>query len=142
MTKRLMPAAAGVVLSLSLGVSCGVRAGNVVLIPAGFKGWVILRYGLSAEPALEHEGVKTLVKVPGSGSLSTSSDRSNGYGIDDYYFVGPDGNRAKISSDTDGCKEQEPCVQQFEFVTSPAKTTIFFVGQRQDLPRYPKPKVP
>ena len=93
-------------------------------------------------PALGYEGAKTLVKVPDSGSVSTSSDRPDGYGIDDYYFVGPNGNRVKVLSDADGCKAQEPCIQQFEFVTSPVKVTTFFVGQKQDLPRYPKPKVP
>ena len=141
MTERFLPAVAAV-FALTVATSCGVRAGNVVLIPTGFEGWVVVRYDVAGAPALDHEGAKTLVRVPDSGSVSTGSDRSNGYGIDDYYFVGPDGNRVKIQSDAEGCKEQEPCVQQFEFVTSPAKVTTFFIGPKQDLARYPKPKVP
>lgn len=125
------------------GVSCGVRAGNITLIPDGFEGWVVIRYQVPGEPSLGREGAKTIVKVPASGSLITNSDRPNGYGIDEYYFVGADGKRVPIQNEAEGCKRQDaPCVQQFEFVTSPIKATMFFVGQKPDFGRYPKPKVP
>lgn len=131
-----------IVLTIVVGVGCGVRAGNVVLIPMGFEGWVVIRYDMPGEPAFDHEGAKTLVKVSQSGSLSTSSDRPNGYGVDEYYFVGADGQRVRIQSDAEGCKDQDPCIQQFEFITSPVKATLFFVGKKQDLSKHPKPKVP
>ena len=131
-----------IVLPIVAGVGCGVRAGNVVLIPMGFEGWVVIRYDIPSEPAFIREGVKTVIKVPASGSLSTSSERPNGYGIDEYYFVGADEKRVRVQSDFEGCKEQDPCIQQFEFVTSPTTVSVFFIGNKQDLSRYPKPKVP
>jgi hypothetical protein len=131
-----------IVLTIVMVAACGVRAGNVILIPMGFEGWVVIRYDMPGEPAFDHEGVKTLVKVPQSGSLSTSSDRQNGYGVDEYYFVGANGQRVRIQSDAEGCRDQEPCIQQFEFITSPTKETVFFVGKKQDLATHPKPNVP
>lgn len=129
-------------LAVVAGVGCGVRAGNVVLIPMGFEGWVVIRYQVPNAPSFDHEGVKTLVKVPESGSLSSSSDRPNGYGVDEYYFVAGDGRRVRIQSDVEGCKDPAPCVQQFEFITGPIKATLFFVGKKADLSQYPKPRVP
>lgn len=129
-------------LAVVVGVGCGVRAGNVVLIPTGFEGWVVIRYQIPNAPSFDHEGAKTLVKVPESGSLSSSSDRPNGYGVDEYYFVAGDGQRVRIQSDAEGCNDPAPCIQQFEFITSPIKATLFFVGKKQDLPQHPKPKVP
>jgi len=124
-------------------VACGVRAGNIVLIPSGFEGWVVIRYEVPGESSLGREGAKTMLRVPVSGSLITSSDMPRGYGIDEYYFVGADGKRTPIQNEPEGCKDQDvPCVQQFEFVTSPVKVTIFFVGKKPNLARYPKPKVP
>ena len=110
--------------------------------PDGFEGWVVIRYDIPGEPAFDREGAKTLVKVPKSGSLSTSSDSANGYGIDEYYLVAADGQRVRVPSEAEGCKDQDPCVQQFEFITSPIKATLFFVGKKQDVSQYPKPKVP
>jgi hypothetical protein len=100
-----------IVLTIMVAVACGVRAGNVVLIPMGFEGWVVIRYDMPGEPAFAHEGAKTLVKVPQQGSLSTSSDRPNGYGLDEYYFVEADGQRVRIQSDAEGCRDQEPCIR-------------------------------
>lgn len=123
--------------------ACGVRAGNVTLIPDDFEGWVVIRYEVPGEPSLSREGAKTMVKVPASGSLMTSSDMPSGYGIDEYYFVGADGKRTPIQNEAEGCKEQDaPCVQQFEFVTSPARVAMYFVGKKPNLGRYPKPEVP
>jgi hypothetical protein len=143
MNGRFLPAVAGVILALSLAASCGLRAGNVVLIPAGFEGWIIVRYQVQGAPALDFEGAKSLIRVPDSGSVSTSSDRPQGYGSDDYYFVGPGGKRVRVQSGDFGCKqEQEPCVQRCEFITSPVKVTTFFVGPKEDLVRYTRPKLP
>lgn len=98
---------------------------------------------MPGEPSPGREGAKTIIEVPASGSLITSSGRQSGYGIDDYYFVGADGKRVPIQNEAVGCKLQNAaCVQQFEFVTSPIKAAIFFVGQKPNLGLYPKPKVP
>ena len=128
-------------LALVMVVSCGVRAGDIVLLPTGFEGWVMVHYEISGRSAFEREGGKTLIRVPASGSVSSSNERPTGYGIDEYYFVGPEGKRMRIQSDDKGCVGQEPCVQQFQYFSSPAMVTRFFVGKKENLSRYPMPEV-
>jgi hypothetical protein len=120
--------------------SCGVRAGNVVLLPMGFEGWVAIRYDVPAGTALEREWAKTLIRVPRSGVVSCRSRRSSGYGIDEYYFVTTDGLRRRVPTDAHGCSEQEACVQLFQFFFSPTTTTLFFVGKRANVPLYRRPE--
>ncbi len=128
---------------IATSASCGIRAGNVTLIPVAFEGWVVIRYQVPGAPSLDREGARTMVKVPASGSLSTSSDSPYGYGIDEYYLVGTDGERVRIQGEADGCNGQgTACIQHYEFTSSPIKATTVFVGKKQNLPRYPKPTVP
>ena len=125
-----------------IGVSCGFRAGNVVLIPMRFRGWVVIRHDVAGAPPFGHERGKLLIKIPESGLLSSSSDWPSGYGTDEYYFVAGDGQRVRIHSQFEGCNDSAPCIEQFEFITSPIKATLFFVGSKQDLSQYPKTRVP
>ncbi len=131
-----------IVFHIAIAVSCGFRAGNVVLIPMGFRGWVVIRHEVAGAPPFGHEGGKMLIKVPESGILSSSSNWPSGYGNDEYYLVGDDGQRVRIHSPFEGCNDPAPCIQRFEFITSPIKATVFFVGNVQDLSQHPKPKVP
>jgi len=126
---------------IAIAPACGIRAGNVVLIPNGFRGWVVIRYNVSGAAELGHDGVKTLISVPESGAVFTSSDRPSGYARDEYYFVGGNDKRLRITSDAEGCQTRKPCVQGFEYITSPVKVTVFFVGTKQELPLYPRPNV-
>ena len=128
-------------IALVAAASCGVRWGNLVLIPSDFEGWVVIRYFVASEPVLTREGTKPLIKVPKSGHLSTSSTSPTGYGVDEYYFVFPDGRRQRLRSELDTCPEQEICAQKFGFTSRPSQVTIFFVGRAKDLSRYPKPTV-
>jgi len=124
----------------TITTSCGVRAGNVVLLPAGFEGWVVVHYEVSGSPPFGREGVKTLIQIPPAGSVFSSSTRSRGYGLDEYYFVGPEGKRIRVKSEDDGCTDQETCVRKFQFFFTPTKFTRFFVGKKQDLSHYPIPE--
>jgi hypothetical protein len=141
MTSRALASILLASLALAMTISCGVRAGNVVLFPMGFEGWVMVHYEVSGAPAFEREGGKTLIRVPSSGSVSSSNERPTGYGLDEYYSVAPGGKRLRLQSEDKGCRSEELCVQQFQFFSSPSKVTRFFVGQKENLGRYPMPEV-
>jgi hypothetical protein len=128
-------------LMLMLMVSCGVRAGNVVLLSEPFEGWVVIHYNVRDSPPFGHEGFKTLIRVPPSGTVSTISARPKGYGFDEYYFIGTDGKRVRLKTEEDRCSNQEICVRRPQYYFSPATDTIFFVGTRQDLRRNPAPEI-
>ncbi len=125
------------------GASCGVRAGDIVLVPNGFRGWVIVRYEVPDAPPLGREGFKTVIRVPLSGYLFTRSGRSAGYGVDEYYFEDAAGKRTRMQLESGGCAERDsPCAQQFVFSMGSVTATTFFVGTKSDLGRYPRPTVP
>jgi hypothetical protein len=140
MLTKIAGSAVGILLLSIAVLSCAVRAGNIVLIPEGFVGWVRIQYEVQQAPSLPKEGVKYLIHIPSSGSLMTSSARQHGYGIDRYYFM-TDSRRTPIPAEDQGCASDQPCVQQFTFFTSPVSETVFFVGRHADLARYPKPFV-
>jgi hypothetical protein len=137
-TKKLVVLAGLVVLLLLF--SRGLRAGDEVLIPDGFAGWVEIRYKEPGTPPVRRSGLKPLLTIPSSGRMLTSSSRSTGYGDDHYYFLSPEGRRTEIRNDTGGCGENELCVQQFEYYSSP-QVTVFFVGRAHDLPSYKRPTI-
>ena len=121
--------------------SCGVRTGNVVLIPSGYKGWITIRYEVKDAMALPKEGIRTVLRVPSSGIVNTSNSRPNGYGVDTYYAVSPQGVRTRIPTETDSCSANQKCVRRFQFFTSPRIVTVFFVGTAEDISRFPKPTI-
>ena len=132
-----------VLLVCLFATSCGLRAGDVVLIPSGYRGWVVIRYGVAGQPRLSHTGLKILIRVPSSGSVETSSNMKIGYGVDEYYYVNDAGKRLLIPSDLgDGCKPQDVCAQHFRFYTSPGTFAVFFVGTTSELSKYPEPQMP
>jgi hypothetical protein len=122
-------------------VFCGLRAGNDISLPAGFKGWVTIRYNNPGSPRLRRSGLRPVIRVPWSGMVSTSSRRSTGYGVDRYYFVAADGKQTRIKDDSHGCPESDPCVQQFEYYSSPHQVTVFFVGSKYEVSSYKRPDV-
>jgi hypothetical protein len=131
-----------VIVPCLLVASCNLRAGDVVLIPSGFRGWVVIRYEVAGKPYLGHAGTKTLVRVPSTGLVETASDRANGYGSDEYTFVNDSGGRAEIPNEqVKGCSAQDICIQRFEYFSAPAKVTVFFVGAAIELAKYPRPNI-
>lgn len=133
-----------VVLLLCLSASsCGLRAGDVLLLPSGYRGWVVICYQIVGQPRLSRSGFKTLVRVPVSGSVETSSKMEFGYGVDEFYYVNSADERVPIPSELgNGCKPEDVCAQRFQFYTSPVRAAVFFVGTAKELTRYPEPKVP
>lgn len=125
-------------LAAACWIALNLRRGDIVLLPKGFEGWVVIRYKVTGRPMLAHEGVRNLIRVPVSGEFSTSSTRATGYGVDTYYFVGADGKRQRLPTEAEDCQRQEVCIRQFQLFSSPSAATRFFVGNREDLSRLPE----
>jgi hypothetical protein len=54
------------------------------LIPEGYTGWVRVEFEIPGAPPLPSESGYTLVKIPPSGTLKTSSSEQHGSANDDY----------------------------------------------------------
>lgn len=132
-------------LVISLAVfcwaACGIRRGDDVLLLDGFEGWVVIRYEVSNSPALEHGRFRNVIRVPASGEFSTSSKRAGGYGFDTYYFLDAVGKLHRIRNWDEHCESHEVCIQQFQLFSSPSIATMFFVGKKDNMPRYPRPNL-
>jgi hypothetical protein len=68
------------------------------LIPDGYSGWVRVEFEVSGAPPLLSEAGQTVLKVPATGVLRTSSPEQYGWAKDYYYFYSNTG--AKPISDS------------------------------------------
>jgi hypothetical protein len=62
-------------------------------IPEGYKGWVRVEFEVSGAPPLLSEAGQTVLKIPATGMLSTSSPEQYGWAKDFYCFYSSDGSR-------------------------------------------------
>jgi hypothetical protein len=111
-----------------------------VLIPKGYEGWVVIRYLMPDAPALEKEDGRVLIRIPATGTLSTSSDLADGYAVDEYWFLDSDGGREKITDGT-SCTGTEPCIHGKVYFSQPIRATRFFVGKKDNLAKYSEPEI-
>jgi hypothetical protein len=56
------------------------------LIPEGYSGWVRVEFEVSGAPQLPSEAGQTVVKIPASGILKTSSPEQYGWARDSYFY--------------------------------------------------------
>lgn len=63
-------------------------------IPEGYSGWVRVEFEIPGAPRLPSEAGHTVLKIPGSGTLRTSSPEEYGWTHDYYYFYSDAGSRA------------------------------------------------
>ncbi len=63
-------------------------------IPEGYSGWARVEFEIEGEPALASEAGHTVLKIPPSGTLKTSSPEEYGWARDYYYFYSDAGSRA------------------------------------------------
>jgi hypothetical protein len=63
------------------------------LIPEGYTGWVHVEFEIPGAPALPAEDGQTVLKIPASGTLKTSSPEQYGWARDNYFFYSNDGVR-------------------------------------------------
>ena len=122
---------------VALLAGCGVRRGDTIVIPAEYEGWVQIHYQVGGSPTLRREGGSNLIVVPGSGIVKTGSVRSPGYGQDHYYLTEASGVRTEIPSD--GGQKADRSVSSFQYFSSPAQVTIFFVGDARKIDAYKRP---
>jgi hypothetical protein len=69
------------------------RPPQIHLIPDGYKGWVSASYGIEGAPPLPVEDGYRVFRYDEEGSLETSSEYDEGWGIDDYFYVSEDGRK-------------------------------------------------
>lgn len=122
---------------VALLAGCGVRRGDTVVVPADYEGWVQIHYQVNGSPDFPKEGGSNLIVVPGSGIVKTGSVRSPGYGQDHYFLTGANGVRTEIPSD--GSSNNGRSVSGFQYFSSPAQVTIFFVGDSKKIGDYKRP---
>jgi hypothetical protein len=114
---------------LILGLACGFRAGDRVLIPDGYIGWARIYYQEAGTPSLPKEDGRYLIVIDGSGNAHTSTPQDTGYGIDEYFYVSSAGRRTKLK--LQGVKAQkDDMIHDFTYERSPREVTMFFVGPR------------
>ncbi len=107
-------------------------------IPAGYKGWVSVRFFEGSCPELptegETEGDKMLVKLPATGRLCTISPLGFGKAADEYYYVDASGNRTDAAGDI---QQEHVAIEG----ASPNKQIYerFFVGTAEELKKSPEP---
>jgi hypothetical protein len=63
------------------------------LIPEGYSGWVRVEFEIPGAPPLPQDAGRTVVKIPSSGSLKTSSPEQYGWAKDSYAFYSSAGER-------------------------------------------------
>ena len=63
------------------------------LIPEGYSGWVRVEFEAAGAPPLPSEGGQTVLKIPATGVLRTSSPERYGWARDSYYFYSDGGSR-------------------------------------------------
>jgi len=81
----------GMVAWLSISARNASRRSLRFLIPEGYSGWVRVEFEISGAPALTSEGGQTVVKIPPTGRLMTSSPEQYGWARDSYYFYSSPG---------------------------------------------------
>lgn len=97
---RIFICAVTLILVIGLGtwISTGSRNSNRrslrFLIPEGYSGWVRVEFEVATAPPLPSDGGYTLVRIPPSGLLKTSSPEDYGWAKDDYFFYSGDDVRA------------------------------------------------
>jgi uncharacterized protein DUF6843 len=67
-------------------------------IPEGYSGWARVEFEVSGQPPLPSEAGQTVLKIPSSGTLRTSSPEEYGWARDYYYFYSDSGSRPLADS--------------------------------------------
>lgn len=87
---RIVLGIAMLILVIGLGVRFGANSRNSAprsfrfLIPEGYRGWVRVEFEIPGMPPLPTEAGQTVIKIPPSGLLRTSSPEQYGWARDTY----------------------------------------------------------
>lgn len=105
------------------------RPAEVIEVPRGFRGWVLIAWGVAGYPELPRDGRKLIELIPGSGVLITSSKQNFGVAADEFHVVDSSGRQIANTGNVfyyyavTGSKGTDPHALQF---------TEFFVGTPAD----------
>jgi hypothetical protein len=89
---RILILIATLILVIALGVSFIINTRSSTprslqfQIPEGYRGWVRVEFEVPGAPPLPQEAGQTVVKIPPSGALKTSSPEQYGWAKDSYAF--------------------------------------------------------
>lgn len=96
---RILVGVATLIFVICLGVWFGINTRSSTprslrfLIPEGYRGWVRVEFETRGAPPLAEDAGQTVVKIPSSGSLKTSSPEQYGWAKDSYAFYSSTGVR-------------------------------------------------
>lgn len=87
-----------VVTAVIILIALNGGVGRPVLyeFPAGYHGWILIRYEVPDCPALQTRGLYLVIAVPDSGRLCTSSTFPYGWRYAKSEYVHPDGRRMRL----------------------------------------------
>jgi hypothetical protein len=92
------------VIKLSLGLvvllAACTRPSEVYEIPAGYTGWVEIRYSKHCNDTVRTSYTKRIFHVPSSGRMCVRATWLEGYGRDSFFYVYPDGRRVELHEET------------------------------------------
>jgi Family of unknown function (DUF6843) len=140
-TRKLATLVVALLVCFSLAAYRTVRLGDEVLFPEGHEGWFLVEYEVPGEPPLTLSHSKYVIRLPQSGIVKTSSHRQVGYGVDRYYFEGPN-TRQEIPVDSGSCSATDLCVLQTKYYSGPSQTTALLVGRKSQIEKYQMPRIP
>ena len=89
---RILVALVTLILVIGLGAWFSIHTRSSTqrslrfLIPEGYSGWVRVEFEIPGALPLPQDGGQTVVKIPSSGSLKTSSPEQYGWAKDSYAF--------------------------------------------------------
>lgn len=117
-----------------LGCNNETRKPFIFEIPAGYKGWVSVRFFKPDCPELPVEGEKPVVKIPADGRMCTISPLGFGKAADEYYYVDASGVRTDAKADI---LQEHVAIEG----ATPGKQIYerFFVGTEAKLKTSPEP---
>jgi hypothetical protein len=100
-TARIFVGVATLLLAIGLGAWFKINGSSVnpnsiprswrFLIPEGYRGWVRVEFEIPGAPPLPAEAGQTVLKIPPTGLLRTSSPEQYGWAKDDYVFYASGG---------------------------------------------------
>ena len=109
------------------------RRPEVVLIPAGYVGWVKISYGLKQSPELAVDGGSYLIPISRDGHAYTSTPMASGLAGDRYFYVSERGQRLPLR--LDDSSSGPATIQGTRYFTipelhnqRPQQFRVFFVG--------------
>jgi hypothetical protein len=108
-------------------------------IPAGFKGWLLVRFADGTCQPLRRQGVFLVVSLPPSGWVCTSTQESDGLVFYRFEYVYPNGTRQSLRWNQHGKSGTQVWLLGTGLEN---KTQEIFVGdEHENWNHYPKPNM-